>query len=386
MDFLKFGFETDIGSSRCNQDRCFVWRNDDNQLYVFGVADGHGRLGELVADTVKNMMMEFLDQGELCVDTNVPDFLEKCFDRFQEKLQSLLEEFGVFDGKTGGTTLSIAVIANNILFVANVADSSIILCAREKKLQQTMVKHVRDCAMHLSDKSFEKTSTEETSTEETSTEPVLTAVLELTSNHSVDCVKEFNRMRTTHPSVTDPQVPELLFLYDDHHVPKRTCKPIFSLSETFEPALDPSGNYYKNVSREWGTIVVPRTDDVHLAFTRSLGDFFFNRLGVSAKPEIQSIDLTQVADRLSDQEESYICIVAASDGLWDNWLPEHLCKFVMDPSCIEAVKTKPDIGALQVARSLMRRNTTVATRNFGYNNRDNTTVVLAYIDLRSILK
>jgi serine/threonine protein phosphatase PrpC len=372
MDFLKFGFETDIGSSRCNQDRCFVWRNDDKQLYVFGVADGHGRLGELVADTVKNMMMEFLDQGELCVDTNVPDFLEKCFDRFQEKLQSLLEEFGAFDGKTGGTTLSIAVIANNILFVANVADSSIILCAREKKLQQTMVKHVRDCAEPLTEQLLVK-SAEEPSMQ----------TLELTSNHSADCVKEYKRMLRTHPSKSNPNVPELRFLYDAHHIPKRLCKPIFNLSETFEPILDPSGVYYKNVCRDWGTIVVPTTDDVHLAFTRSLGDFFFNSLGVSAKPEIQSIDLNELAERLEDQ---LVCVVAATDGLWDNWLPEHVGKFVLDPSCIEAVKTKPDIGALRVAQSLMNRNTMYGKRNFGVNNLDNTTVVLAYIDLRCILK
>ena len=194
-------------------------------------------------------------------------------------------------------------------------------------------------------------------------------------------------MRNTHPSSSNPYVPELLFLYDAHHIPKRICKPIFNLSETFEPILDPSGIYYKNVSREWGTIVVPPTDDVHLAFTRSLGDFFFNSLGVSAKPEIQSIDLTQIAERLSDQEEdNYICVVAATDGLWDNWLPDHVGKFVFDPSCIAAVKTKPDIGALQVARSLIRRNTSFASRNFGHNNRDNATVVVAYINLRCMSK
>jgi hypothetical protein len=101
-----------------------------------------------------------------------------------------------------------------------------------------------------------------------------------------------------------------------------------------------------------------------LAFTRSLGDLHlhtygnyvfpvydfsqaFFSVGVTHLPEIQRLDLETVFQMLSQNsfqdgentdnsvtalEKSTICIVVATDGVWDNWLYEDVSKFMFDKS------------------------------------------------------
>jgi serine/threonine protein phosphatase PrpC len=378
MEFFKVGFDTDIGSSRINQDRCFIWRDDVNQFYVFGVADGHGKFGELAAETVRTSIIEYLDTNHNDLNGDVPDFLEKCFELFHNNIKTVFEEHtmsSVFsNNKTGGTTLSMVVIVKTKMFIANVADSSVLLCTKPSLsvLNRSLIKYERDCAS--SDILLQSAFTGELSS----------SALELTCTHSPDSLREFDRLRKKNPSKKNPQFPELLCLYDNQGLVKQECKPIFTISaESGIPIKENNGVYHKNVAKEWATIVADPISG-YIAFTRSLGDFHFNDLGVSEKPEIQSIDLNEVAQCLSE-EDRQICIVAATDGVWDNWTNDHICKFVMDPSCLNAIATQPDIGALRVAKSLIRRNSTFAKRHFGENNTDNATVIVAYIDLRMLM-
>lgn len=72
-----------------------------------------------------------------------------------------------------------------------------------------------------------------------------------------------------------------------------------------------------------------------------------------------------------------LCLVLASDGVWDNWSYDDISKFVLDPSCLGAVLADAS-GAKRVALSLMTRNATYAKRNFG-NQADNATGIILYI-------
>ena len=69
---------------------------------------------------------------------------------------------------------------------------------------------------------------------------------------------------------------------------------------------------------------------------------------------------------------STLCLVLATDGVWDNWAYEDVNKFVMDPSCLGAVGAAAD-GAKRVTISFMQRNALYAKRNFGSSWPANTT-------------
>ena len=72
-----------------------------------------------------------------------------------------------------------------------------------------------------------------------------------------------------------------------------------------------------------------------------------------------------------------VCLVLASDGVWDNWSYDDVAKFVLDPSCVGAILADGS-GAKRVALSFMTRNATYAKRNFG-NQADNATGIILYI-------
>lgn len=72
-----------------------------------------------------------------------------------------------------------------------------------------------------------------------------------------------------------------------------------------------------------------------------------------------------------------VCIVLATDGVWDNWTYEDVTKFVMDASCLKAVGGGED-GADRIAKAFMQRNAIYARRNFGAQA-DNATGILAYL-------
>ena len=85
----------------------------------------------------------------------------------------------------------------------------------------------------------------------------------------------------------------------------------------------------------------------------------------------------------SEEDPMTVCIVLASDGVWDNWIYDHVQKFVMDKSCLKAIVADKIVadkatGAQRVAKSFMLRNQAFATKNFGRNS-DNSTGVVMYI-------
>lgn len=188
------------------------------------------------------------------------------------------------------------------------------------------------------------------------------------------------------------------------------------------------GSYYKNVRKEWASLVATppyaKFQDA-LAFTRSLGDLHLHTYGVTHKPEVQRVDLDRIFSRLetvssnssndsggqngssteaatstdsnrnrngsssstsssnsniaavNDVSSSLLCLVLATDGVWDNWVYEDVNKFVLDESCIGAVACGAD-GARRVTLSFMQRNALYAKRNFGAHA-DNATGIVMYL-------
>ena len=90
-----------------------------------------------------------------------------------------------------------------------------------------------------------------------------------------------------------------------------------------------------------------------------------------------SVDAASSQPPSSSSPLPVLCLVIATDGVWDNWLYEDVTKFVLDASCLGAIKSDAN-GGKRVAQSLMNRNGVYAKRNFGAQA-DNATGIVLYI-------
>lgn len=147
--------------------------------------------------------------------------------------------------------------------------------------------------------------------------------------------------------------------------------------------------------KEWASLVSTpvnaRFQDA-LAFTRSLGDLHLHTYGVTHLPEIHRVDLLPIFQALHQASSSItspaatvadhiasstICVVIATDGVWDNWVYDDVAKFMLDQSCLTATSTGPD-GAQKVMSSFMIRNAQFSKKNFGHQA-DNATGIVLYL-------
>lgn len=99
---------------------------------------------------------------------------------------------------------------------------------------------------------------------------------------------------------------------------------------------------------------------------------------VASQRELEMNENSDVEKEMDGAENPIVvCIVLATDGVWDNWTYEDVTKFVMDASCLKAVGGGED-GADRIAKAFMQRNAIYARRNFGAQA-DNATGILAYL-------
>lgn len=391
----QIGFETDIGGGRENQDACFVWSHPTEKLCVLCVLDGHGRdVGQVAAVSAKHKLLEFFEESYNEVAADPVQTLIKAYsiahmhikEAFKEDLENkgfqvmedpqapyLLKrrsELQVWACVHGGTSCSIVALVGSTLYTTNVGDSTGILCSSIPTLSKSLIEYIGDSG--IEDVAIHDAKILEVNLEN-STDIAQSDTIIITADHSPDNIKEFYRLRNFKHQDENPQKPALLMLYDSQSEDKLQCPPVFRILEDGEPTVTNKGTYYKNVRKEWASLVsVPhnaRFQDA-LAFTRSLGDLHLSTYGVTHMPEVQKIELGNI-------ESPVLCIVLATDGVWDNWEYSEVSKFVLDPTCLKVVTEETD-GAQQVALSFMQRNSYYAKKNFG-RSADNATGIIMYL-------
>jgi serine/threonine protein phosphatase PrpC len=410
---IQIGHDTDIGGNRDNQDRYSVFTAPEHDVCAISVADGHSaETGHFAADITKKCLEELLEKRLAELIENPVTFLEFCCDYIHEQIRigfvEIMEkdgykvkvdesgvilknkhEFLGWNDLKGGTTFSIIVLIGRKIYMANVGDSSGLLCCKHPILKTSDIKYEKDAA----------NPTKEMHIEDIEISP--STHIELTCDHSPESIDEYIRMRTFKCSDENPNHAELLCVYDNQYKHKTRCPNVFDISESGIPTIRQDDGsfeyYYKNVRKEKASYVSDKRGENVLSVTRALGDFKLQTLGLSNKPEIQSIDLEPIFAQLKLQIDaassvySYIdtetvkpvdpmslCIVLCTDGVWDNWIYDHVCKFVMDPSCLNAVVADQEKGAARVAKSFMLRNQAFARKNFGSGS-DNATGIVMYI-------
>ena len=410
---IQIGYDTDIGGNRDNQDRYSVFTTPEHEVCAISVADGHcAETGHFAADITKKCLEKLLETRITELIENPVAFLEFCCDYIHEQIRiGLVEimekggynikvdesgvilknkhEFLGWNELKGGTTFSIIVLIGRKIYMANVGDSSGLLCCKHPVLKTSDIKYEKDAANPI----------KEIHNEEADSSP--STYIELTRDHSPESIDEYTRMRTFKCSDENPNHAELLCVYDNQYKHKPRCPNVFDISESGIPTIrNDDGSfeyYYKNVRKEKAAYLSDRSGDNVLSVTRALGDFKLQTLGLSNKPEIQSIDLEPIFAQLKLQIDATkvntekgdtetvkqvdpmsVCVVLCTDGVWDNWIYDHVCKFVMDPSCLNAIVADKEKGAARVAKSFMLRNQTFSRKNFG-SQADNATGIIMYI-------
>lgn len=373
---LQVGWDTDIGGCnyKPNQDRKILVPFVEHDGCLIGMADGHGTRSEEVADLCEKMMIELIESKMDRILINPVEFLEYAFDYIHEE---------IIKTYTCGTTFSLIIILGKKMWIANVGDSTGILFAKHPIFNSSHLAFEKDVA--IPEKMYE---TKKADDDKLSNYIVLTS-----EDHSPEDPEEYKRMRAFKPSEENPHHAELQCVYDKQGRAKTLCQPVFNISEDGTPTVntDFTDYYFKNVRREKATYVYGRHSRLSLAGTRSLGDIELHNLGLTHKPIIRSMDLNKVFEDLratrqavaavvteEDPDPMTVCVVLATDGVWDNWIYDHVQKFVMDKSCLKALEKDKVSGAQRVCKSFMLRNQTFGRKNFG-NNSDNATGIVLYI-------
>ena len=347
---VRIGDTTDIGGGRVNQDDSYTIECEE--FVVTSVIDGHGEDGELIANMCKTIMeRNFAEhKDELLADP--VNFLHKQFvclhdevtSNIVEKLRSQGTEVVVDEQrilqkepytntwvpmKKGGATKSIILLIKSTLklYIANVGDSEGILCCNSPVIRPSMLMYEKDSAPVVAGPNAPSNT------------------LILTGDHSPSNKQEYYRMRSYKCLQSDPNYAEMRVIYDKNgERNKSNCLEVFDVTEdgvahTREP---PTYSYFKNMRKERATYVLTPPDSSRsavLSVTRSIGDNMLQQYGVTCCPEIQSIELSPILDNLKKAgEDPILCVVLATDGVWDNWQYSDMSLFVLHESCVNAVQ------------------------------------------------
>jgi len=396
----KLAMETDIGGMRENQDDGFIWKHQESNSVVLAVLDGHGSdLGAFASQQARLAMIAWLEEHFERVLDSPGTALRELFAHTQQRMfeayQVVLRKGGweveaqhgylvkrrggagaAWACVHGGSSCSVVVLARGgrRMWTANVGDSSGVLSVNGKQVAPAMLRPLY---------SEEEPEPEETRFTEGMLPPAPAAVVEITWDHSPECPREFRRLRAKKPDEQDPRRPHLLVVYDSPSRKKFQCPNVFELDRRGTPVVTGQGKYYKNVRREWASLITtPPAARFHdaLAFTRSLGDFHLQACGITCIPDVFEFDLEAVfasdeapSGSIGESNVGVICL--CSDGVWDNWLYEEVSSFLLDSARLAAVAGADT--AEDALKEFMETNQQKAHNHFG-NDADNATGILCY--------
>lgn len=133
---MNFGVKTNIGTRKTNQD--FYFKSEVHPLYI--IADGMGghNAGEVASRLSAELIADYL---ELKLDENLDDEeIERLLEDSIKKANKIVYEKSLEkeEFKGMGTTISLAYIKGDKLFIGHVGDSSIFIISNNEIVKLTM--------------------------------------------------------------------------------------------------------------------------------------------------------------------------------------------------------------------------------------------------------
>jgi len=328
---VSIGMSTYIGGSKNrygNQDTGDAFVIDPDKM-AFLIADGHGTFGKEISISVTEFIKSQLTtrKDELVTDDGARlVFIGICV----QSEQLIKETFP----DSGGTTLTLVVTVANLLYTIQIGDSDAYIITPEPILSE--LEHIEYC--------FDAIDSELTKP----TDETKKSILKISKCPCFEDRKEYDRIKASNGRVA----------FDG------------SECDIYETGELGTGSYYKTVKKEWAIYMSIPFGKNRLSMSRSLGDFNVKDYGASFMPVISCVNLNKIS--------GIICIFLASDGVHDNWIEDHIQKFLMDKSCLSVVTSTPDDGAFKVSESFKNRNATYGNKNFG-QTQDNATNCVVYL-------
>ena len=415
---VRIGKATDIGGNVTNQDDYYVVESE--HFTAISVMDGHGENGEFIANRCKVLMEQKFLENKEDVLLNPVTFLRDCFVQLHEQVTLDLIEQMRLQGietmtdpsgfllqkrtnarswklfKIGGATKTIVLLIKPTLklYIANAGDSDALLCSSYPIIKQSDLK----CESSELHEPHKEKNMDVNITEQNASTDILSKMLILTKDHSATSQEEYIRIQ----SIENSSNTKIKAVYDNAEGSNKSkCPEIFSISESGILSINdpPSDNcYYKNVREEYATYITTPPNNAHeyaLSVTRSICDNYLMQYGLTCCPEIQSIELSNLFDNLeyinkdmidksnnSSEFGQTICVLLATDGVWDNWKYDDVNAFVMHESCLNELFNK-QCGSQTVIDSFMERNKLLAHHNFGADS-DNATSILMYVTRKQV--
>ena len=350
------------GSGRENQDSYINWRSGNRR--VFGVCDGHGKFGKIIADLASKFFILAITEREASIFVNTSSKLQDLFLEADEYVFTNLvnyiqdsdkyhdikiETSDDWDGKyimiketqyspwkhlSGGSSGTIVFIDGVNVTVANIGDSDCYKISSEGDVETLMGDH-------------SPTSISE-----------FTRVMSMEGKKAMPLLK-YDLVRTS-SMMCRPDI----FAFDE-------CKSAAETSDSHELAsgidlskyyavspndLHSAGKklYHKNVSGNWASLISTPDALSALAYTRAFGDYYLKVHGVIAVPDISE---TKLCDGDS--------IVVGSDGVWDNWKIKDFAEIFKDS----------DISSCELFQSLLNRTDVLRKSYFGRGCDDTTLMI-----------
>lgn len=138
---MEVGVKTDVGRIRDNnQDAYYVPSKEDKPLYI--IADGMGghKAGEIASRMAIKIISDYFNSlsNQLQTDKKIKDLIENSIDEANKEIYKKSIEDEKFSGM--GTTVTLAYIINEKIFIGHVGDSRAYLL-REETLSQITEDH-----------------------------------------------------------------------------------------------------------------------------------------------------------------------------------------------------------------------------------------------------
>mmetsp|Transcript_3480 Transcript_3480/g.7852 ORF Transcript_3480/g.7852 Transcript_3480/m.7852 type:complete len:609 (-) Transcript_3480:633-2459(-) len=313
-----------------NQDALFTLRFDEKN-FVFAVLDGHGgEFGRVASQAASRAMQKYLAEHFWRIKDQPEEVMAACFEDAHKAIyatikaqEGVIERDGVlisdfsddgiepdWDAVDGGTTASVAaLIDGEHLVFAMVGDSAAIFAIPSKQGAADEVK-----------------------------------VTELIPEHSPTRLDEFIARFSDSAGMVVYNLPDM---FDDPDCMLTVFCPdgsgSWEVDQANQQAADDQGLGFKTERGDRAAVILTPEDGPYsqmmLNMTRSIGDFYHQGYGVTWKPDVRTL---RVSDLMEGSEQAVLCL--ASDGVWDLWtFEEAMAVLAGAPPIDEAVQRKQHV-------------------------------------------
>lgn len=317
-----------VSNKAVNLESGYAWSHNGSNKHVFGIADGYsGSIGKkasvlltqflktsiemdidaITEDNAVMWMSTFFDNAEMYLSAEIIRYLNTYY---ETKTNPHNDAIYWRDGKTDnhwapldcGCSFVLVIIVNGCIFTASVGDCSAVITSPNKSFETHDIGMIRDCAM-ANIYTFASEDRYNTPTKN----------LVLTYDHSPASWYEYCRFKIAH--YTD----SVQFLYDKLD---DETKPFVEIFQKTAEGTATSGNYFKNVEKEFGTVIKKTTDGRKvLSNTRGFLNKDFKPFGVTHKPTISLLRMDDVCRRNLEEDDSNLyALLLGTSSLFSNWI------------------------------------------------------------------